>query len=172
MPKGQAAGVAVRLTAGVLAVAVTLLSPPPPMIATPPPPVPVEPSDAAVMSMRFAPEPRPTITRASRTRVNAPASTPRPSRGTIRRLGFEMNAARGWGEHWGSLDRLWMAESGWNPNAVNRSSGACGIMQRHPCNGYTDFSVRVQIRIGLDYIAARYGNPTKAFGHFTSQGWY
>lgn len=74
MPKGQAAGVAIRLTAGILAVAVTLLSPPPPMIAKPQPPVPVEPSDAAVMSMRFAPEPRVTVTRASRSQARSHAA--------------------------------------------------------------------------------------------------
>ena len=34
---------------------------------------------------------------------------------------------------WGYVDLLVTRESGWNPNAVNKSSGACGLGQQLPC---------------------------------------
>ncbi len=35
---------------------------------------------------------------------------------------------------WGYADYIIGRESGWNPNAVNRSSGACGLAQAYPCS--------------------------------------
>ena len=37
-------------------------------------------------------------------------------------------------ESWGYADFMVQKESGWNPNAVNRSSGACGLAQALPCS--------------------------------------
>lgn len=42
---------------------------------------------------------------------------------------------------WGYVDAIISRESGWNPNATNASSGACGLAQALPCskvpgNGY------------------------------------
>lgn len=43
---------------------------------------------------------------------------------------------------WGYVDAIIRRESGWNPNATNSSSGACGLAQALPCekvpggNGY------------------------------------
>jgi hypothetical protein len=37
-------------------------------------------------------------------------------------------------ESWGYADFLVQKESGWNPNAVNKSSGACGLAQALPCS--------------------------------------
>ena len=74
------------------------------------------------------------------------------------------------------LINLWNRESGWNPNLVNKSSGACGIPQAHPCNkivkqqGSNDW--KAQIRWGINYITARYKTPCGAWGHFQSKGWY
>lgn len=74
------------------------------------------------------------------------------------------------------LINLWNRESGWNPNAVNRSSGACGIPQALPCskiaNKYGDNSYQSQIKWGIDYINARYGNACEAWQHFKTKGWY
>ena len=36
-------------------------------------------------------------------------------------------------DQWGYADWLVKKESGWNPNAVNRSNGACGLAQALPC---------------------------------------
>lgn len=35
---------------------------------------------------------------------------------------------------WGYVDYIIGRESGWNPNSVNRSSGACGLAQAYPCS--------------------------------------
>jgi hypothetical protein len=83
-------------------------------------------------------------------------------------------AMYGWiGPMFDALNKLWTRESGWNPNAVNPSSGAYGIPQSlghgHP---YNLGDARAQIAWGLQYIAGRYGNPEAAWAHETSAGWY
>lgn len=35
---------------------------------------------------------------------------------------------------WGFVDYIIQKESGWNPNSVNRNSGACGLAQALPCS--------------------------------------
>ncbi len=92
---------------------------------------------------------------------------------------YNLVIAMGWSESdFQSLINLWERESGWNPNAHNKSSGAHGIPQSLPAskmssqgedyytNGYT------QIRWGLDYILNRYGTPNKAWKHFQDKNWY
>ena len=76
------------------------------------------------------------------------------------------------------LIKLWNRESGWNPNAHNRSSGAHGIAQALPASKmasegsdyYTNGNT--QIRWGLGYIRNVYGSPSGAWNHFCSVGWY
>jgi len=76
------------------------------------------------------------------------------------------------------LINLWNKESGWNPSAHNRSSGAHGIPQALPAGKmasegsdyYTNGNT--QIRWGLSYIKNRYGSPSAAWGHFCSCNWY
>lgn len=74
------------------------------------------------------------------------------------------------------LISLWNRESGWNPNLVNKSSGACGIPQAHPCNKIEkqqgSNTWQDQIRWGINYITARYKTPCDAWGHFQNKGWY
>lgn len=76
------------------------------------------------------------------------------------------------------LNRLWDVESGWNVNAVNPWSGACGIPQAVPCSKMAsagaDYrtSARVQILWGLRYITAVYGKPRIAWIHEVEDGWY
>jgi hypothetical protein len=75
------------------------------------------------------------------------------------------------------LENLWGKESGWNPNAQNRSSTAYGIPQflnstwastgiAKTSDGYR------QIDAGLIYIDSRYGSPCGAWAHSQSTGWY
>ena len=85
----------------------------------------------------------------------------------------------GWSEQdYQALVLLWNRESGWNPYAVNRRSGACGIPQSLPCSKMAKYgkdyriNYRVQVRWGIDYIKARYGNPSKAWQHSQRRGWY
>jgi len=85
----------------------------------------------------------------------------------------------GWSEYdFQCLVKLWNRESGWNPNAHNKKSGAHGIPQALPAkkmasegsdyytNGYT------QIRWGLKYIKNRYGSPSAAWAHSQAHHWY
>ena len=76
---------------------------------------------------------------------------------------------------WDALYRLWQKESGWNPNAVNRSSGAWGIAQTLPSahpNVRRNSDGRAQIDWGLNYILGRYGRPSQAWAHSQRKNWY
>lgn len=82
-------------------------------------------------------------------------------------------------EHWAALDQLIFVESGWNPYAVNKSSGACGIAQSLPCSKVLSRAGTLDNVVGqgewmLDYIARAYGNPTKAYDKWLSRSphWY
>lgn len=85
----------------------------------------------------------------------------------------------GWSEYdFECLVKLWNRESGWNPNAHNKSSGAHGIPQSLPASKmasegadyYTN--AKTQIRWGLKYIKNRYGTPAKAWAHSEKVNWY
>ncbi|MFE6745904.1 hypothetical protein ACFVGM_08645 [Kitasatospora purpeofusca] len=70
---------------------------------------------------------------------------------------------------------LWDRESGWNPSAVNRSSGAYGIPQALPAahgRPYALGDYRAQINWGLNYIKSRYGSPCGAWAFWQSHHWY
>ena len=85
----------------------------------------------------------------------------------------------GWSEYdFDCLVKLWNRESGWNPNAHNKSSGAHGIPQSLPASKMasegSDYYTNgeTQIRWGLKYIAGRYGTPANAWAHSQQTGWY
>ncbi len=79
--------------------------------------------------------------------------------------------------HWGSLQKLWEGESGWNYKAVNPSSGAYGIPQilpsAHPGVNLQN-NMKGQIDWGLNYIKGRYSHPTGAYNFWLSKDphWY
>ena len=76
---------------------------------------------------------------------------------------------------WQALQQLWQKESGWNPNAVNKSSGAFGIAQILPSAHPTanrNMSAQEQIEWGLNYIKNRYGAPSAAWAHSQRTNWY
>jgi hypothetical protein len=81
---------------------------------------------------------------------------------------------------WPSLRALWMGESGWNSRARNPSSGAYGIPQALPANKMASAgpdwltNAATQVRWGLSYIAAVYGNPGAAYNMWLSRSphWY
>lgn len=85
----------------------------------------------------------------------------------------------GWtGQDWNALDQIATAESGWNPSAVNSSSGAAGIPQMLP-SAHPDINVnqfmsnpQAQIRWFLNYIKGRYGSPSQALDYRERVGWY
>lgn len=73
------------------------------------------------------------------------------------------------------LDSIIERESGWDPNAVNQSSGAYGIPQILP-SAHPDANLqgdpRGQIRWLLNYIEGRYGNINNALAFKDREGWY
>lgn len=83
----------------------------------------------------------------------------------------------GWSENdFQCLVKLWNRESGWNPAARNKSSGAFGIPQSLPASKIASEGnindPQAQIRWGLKYIKNRYGNPSNAWSHSQQKGWY
>ena len=76
------------------------------------------------------------------------------------------------------LVKLVERESSWNPNAVNKSSGATGLFQALPAskmasegNDYRT-NYKTQIKWGCKYIKNRYGTPTKAWNFWQQHHWY
>lgn len=84
--------------------------------------------------------------------------------------------AYGWSDYdFDCLVRLWNRESGWNPNACNRSSGAYGIPQNNNSSKYESWyrnNAYAQIDWGINYISGRYGSPSGAWAHSQRTGWY
>lgn len=75
---------------------------------------------------------------------------------------------------WGYVDYIANRESGWNPNATNPSSGACGIIQAYPCSkvpgsGYNPVD---NLRWANGYAIQRYGSWASAYSFWTSNHWW
>lgn len=86
---------------------------------------------------------------------------------------------RGWSEgEWSCLDALWTRESRWQVTATNARSGAYGIPQAMPATKMASMGSDwrtdpvTQIRWGLWYIGATYGDPCSAYGHSNRYGYY
>lgn len=65
-------------------------------------------------------------------------------------------------------------ESGCNPNAVNKSSGACGVGQELPCgkSGCSLGDGACQVAWMQRYVFARYGSWANAVAFHNSHNWY
>lgn len=65
-------------------------------------------------------------------------------------------------------------ESGFNPFAVNPSSGACGLVQSYPCHkmGCELSDIKCQLEWQKQYIAKRYGTVAKALKWHDQYNWY
>ena len=75
---------------------------------------------------------------------------------------------------WGYVDYIATRESGWNPNATNAESGACGLIQAYPCskvpgNGYDPVD---NLRWANGYAVDRYGSWSAAFNFWTANHWW
>jgi soluble lytic murein transglycosylase-like protein len=75
---------------------------------------------------------------------------------------------------WGYVDYIVSHESGWNPNATNKSSGACGLVQALPCskvpgNGYDPVD---NLRWGTGYASSRYGGWAGAYAFWSKNHWW
>lgn len=98
--------------------------------------------------------------------------------GEIQSYAHQLVLSYGWTEEdYNKLVLLWYRESSWNPNAVNKKSGACGIPQANPCSKAskgTDYRTnwRTQVAWGFYYIKDRYGTPSQAWSFWQSHHWY
>ena len=82
----------------------------------------------------------------------------------------EVIAMYGSNKEWKALFTLWNRESRWDPTAKNDNSSAFGIPQILGMSH--DTKMPDQIRLGLKYIAHRYGTPTRALAFHERNGWY
>lgn len=75
---------------------------------------------------------------------------------------------------WGYVDMIVSRESGWNPNAVNPSSGACGLGQQLPCGkwpgAWNDPVAALRAQHG--YVKDRYGGYPQAVAFWNANHWY
>lgn len=75
---------------------------------------------------------------------------------------------------WQYVDYVVSRESGWNPNATNSSSGACGLVQALPCskvpgNGYNPVD---NLRWATGYATGRYGSWAGAYNFWVTNHWW
>lgn len=75
---------------------------------------------------------------------------------------------------WAYVDYIANKESGWNPNATNASSGACGLIQAYPCskvpgNGYDPVD---NLRWADGYAVGRYGSWAGAYDFWIKNNWW
>jgi hypothetical protein len=107
-------------------------------------------------------------------------TAPAPDPGTAQSIAYSIMASFGFAPatYFGCLDLLWQRESGWDYDAENPVSGAYGIPQALPgskmASAGSDWQTdpATQIRWGLGYIKAIYGNPCAAWAFEEANGYY
>ena len=75
---------------------------------------------------------------------------------------------------WAYVDYIVSKESGWNPNAVNKGSGASGLVQALPCGKVPGscFDPVDNLRWADGYAKNRYGSWEGAYNFWTSNHWW
>ncbi len=75
---------------------------------------------------------------------------------------------------WGYADFMVQKESGWNPNARNATSGACGLAQALPCSkvGPNWNNPVVSLNWMNSYVNGRYGGWEGAYSFWQKNRWY
>jgi hypothetical protein len=116
--------------------------------------------------------------RAAAREAASAATTPAQPSGSPQQIAASMLGSYGWSGQFSCLDTLWARESGWNPYAMNPTTGAYGIPQALPgskmATAGADWqsNAATQIRWGLGYIQQDYGSPCTALSHQEATGWY
>lgn len=75
---------------------------------------------------------------------------------------------------WWAVDFIVSKESSWNPNAINKSSGACSLAQALPCSkipGNWRDPVNA-LNWQYSYVKARYGGYPQAVAFWKANSWY
>lgn len=87
----------------------------------------------------------------------------------------EWMAAAGIAESdWAYVDYIVSRESGWDPNATNPTSGACGLVQMYPCNkgGVNSRDPVANLSWANGYAIGRYGSWAGAHAFWTANHWW
>lgn len=70
-----------------------------------------------------------------------------------------------------TVEQLIDSESSWNPNSINKSSGACGLTQALPCsklgNNWND--PVIALKWGDQYVKDRYGSWIAAWNFWQNE---
>ena len=107
--------------------------------------------------------------------VEAPKPKPKPQPVAITGTKTDWMKQAGIPEsQWVYVDYIVKRESSWNPLAVNRSSGACGLAQALPCSKIPgDWRDPVNaLRWQYGYVTARYGGYAGAYSFWQKNHWY
>lgn len=77
-------------------------------------------------------------------------------------------------DQWASVDFIVSRESGWNPDAVNPSSGACGLGQQLPCGKWAGAwnDPVAALKAQYQYVTERYGGYNQAVAFWQANHWY
>ena len=121
------------------------------------------------------PTPEPVVASSSSSSSDSGSSDPGPMFYSGGGAPAEWMAAAGIASSdWGYVDYIVSRESGWNPNATNSGSGACGLVQALPCskvpgNGYDPVD---NLRWANGYAVGRYGSWAAAQAFWSSNNWW
>lgn len=121
------------------------------------------------------PDPKPEPTKEAKSDPKRSQGAGAPPRYTGGGSPADWMAAAGISEgDWGFVDFIARKESGWNPNATNPSSGACGLIQALPCSkvpgsGYDPVD---NLRWANGYASNRYGSWAGAYAFWTANHWW
>lgn len=78
--------------------------------------------------------------------------------------------------NWEDAADLNSYENGFNPMAINPTSGACGLSQSLPCYKLSSKcelgDIKCDLKWQKDYISGRYGTVTKALEFWYVNNWY
>lgn len=131
--------------------------------------------DRASYTVYVTPKPTPTPTATQKSAAGGTAASAARPQYTGGGSPAEWMSAAGIAESdWGYVDYIAKRESGWNPNATNKSSGACGLIQAYPCskvpgNGYDPVD---NLRWANGYATGRYGSWSAAYDFWTRNHWW
>jgi hypothetical protein len=103
-----------------------------------------------------------------------------PSANTLRIIdnnpGVAGHIYRMFGEEWRQYSELIARESGFRPDAINPSSGACGLAQALPCSkmqcSLDEEGIDCQLEWIKNYVEQRYGNIEHALVFHDVMNWY
>ncbi|WP_245762796.1 transglycosylase SLT domain-containing protein [Microbacterium azadirachtae] len=121
------------------------------------------------------PTPEPVVASSSSSSSDSGSSDPGPMFYSGGGAPAEWMAAAGIASSdWGYVDYIVSRESGWNPNATNSGSGACGLVQALPCskvpgNGYDPVD---NLRWANGYAVGRYGSWGSAVAFWSANNWW